>query len=136
MYDLIGVTPESPVNGRSLAPLLAGEGSLPPREAFAEHTNVKEKEQKALRTARYKFILSIPRRSSETSDETVELFDLKRDPGEHTNLAPGLATRVAELRAKIGRIIDGSDTAREEEVPAEIDAELREQLKALGYLGN
>lgn len=136
LLDLIGVTPESPVNGRSLAPLLAGEGSLPPREAFAEHTNVKEKEQKALRTARYKFILSIPRRSSETSDETVELFDLKRDPGEHTNLAPGLATRVAELRAKIGRIIDGSDTAREEEVPAEIDAELREQLKALGYLGN
>lgn len=136
LLELLGVAPESPVNGRSLVALLAGEGSLPAREAFAEHTNVKEKEQKALRTPRYKFILSIPRRSSGSADESFELFDLKRDPGEQTNLAPGLAARVAELRARIGKIIDGSDGAREDEVPEGIDAELREQLKALGYIGN
>ena len=113
-----------------------GAGSLPAREAFAEHTNVKENEQKALRTPRFKFIVSIPRKSSEARDESYELYDLKRDPGEQQNLAPGLAARVVELRAKLGRIMDGSDTARDEEVPADIDDALREQLKALGYIGN
>lgn len=136
LLELLGVELESPVNGRSLVPLLAGLGSLPAREAFAEHTNVKEKEQKGLRTPRYKFIVSIPRRSSEDGEESYELFDLKRDPGEQNNLAPGLAARVLELRAKVGRIVEGSDTARDEEVPAGIDEDLRNQLKALGYIGN
>ena len=77
-----------------------------------------------------------PRRSSEDGEESYELFDLKRDPGEQNNLAPGLAARVLELRAKVGRIVEGSDTARDEEVPAGIDEDLRNQLKALGYIGN
>ncbi len=136
LLDLVGAGLESPVNGRSLRSLLEGQGSLPAREAFAEHTNVKENEQKALRTPRFKFIVSIPRRSSDSRDESFELYDLKRDPGEQQNLAPGLAARVAELRAKLGRIMDGGETARDEEVPADIDNDLREQLKALGYIGN
>jgi len=136
LLDLLGVALESPVNGRSLVSLLEGQGSLPAREAFAEHTNVKENEQKALRTPRFKFITSIPRKSSDSRDESYELYDLKRDPGEQTNLAPGLAARVVELRAKLGRIMDGSDTTRDEEVPAGIDDDLRNQLKALGYIGN
>ncbi|MEO7793622.1 MAG: sulfatase-like hydrolase/transferase, partial [Thermoanaerobaculia bacterium] len=136
LLDLIGVGLESPVNGRSLRSVLEGQGSLIAREAFAEHTNVKENEQKALRTPRYKFIVSIPRKSSETRDESFELYDLKRDPGEQQNLAPGLAARVAELRSRIGKIMDGSDGTRDEEVPADIDDDLREQLKALGYIGN
>ncbi len=136
LLDLVGAGLESPVNGRSLRSLLEGQGSLPAREAFAEHTNVKENEQKALRTPRFKFIVSIPRRSSDSRDESFELYDLKRDPGEQQNLAPGLAARVVELRAKLGRIMDGGETARDEEVPADIDNDLREQLKALGYIGN
>ena len=127
---------DGPVNGRSLVSLLEGRGSLPAREAFAEHTNIKENEQKALRTPRYKFMVSIPRKSSAATGESYELFDLKRDPGEQKNLAPGLPEKVVELRAKLGRIMDGSDTARDEEVPADIDEALREQLKALGYIGN
>ncbi len=136
LLDLLGIELESPVNGRSLRALLEGQGSLPAREAFAEHTNVKENEQKALRTPRFKFIVSIPRKSSESRDESFELYDLKRDPGERQNLAPGLGSRVAELRMKIGGIMDGSDTARDEEVPADIDEDLKNQLKALGYIGN
>lgn len=136
LLEILGVELESPVNGRSLLPVLGGLGPLPAREAFAEHTNVKEKEQKALRTPRFKFIVSIPRRSSDGREESYELFDLKRDPREQKNLAPGLAARVLELRGKVGRIVEGSDTARDEEVPAGIDEELRNQLKALGYIGN
>lgn len=136
LLELLEIELESPVNGRSLVSLLEGQGSLPAREAFAEHTNVKENEQKALRTPRFKFIVSIPRKSSDATGESYELFDLKRDPGEQKNLAPGLADRVVELRAKLGRIMDGSDVARDEEVPAGIDDALREQLKALGYIGN
>ncbi|MBP9144616.1 MAG: sulfatase-like hydrolase/transferase [Thermoanaerobaculia bacterium] len=136
LLELIGVGMDGPVNGRSLVSVLAGQGSLPDREAFAEHTNIKENEQKALRTPRYKFMVSIPRKSSAATGESYELFDLKRDPGEQKNLAPGLPAKVVELRAKLGRIMDGSDTARDEEVPADIDEALREQLKALGYIGN
>ncbi len=136
LLELLRVEPESPGNGRSLVSLLAGQGALPAREAFAEHTNVKEKEQKALRTPRYKFIVSIPRRGEETRGESYELYDLKRDPAEQQNLAPGLAGRVGELRTRIGRILDGTDGTLEDEVPADIDADLREQLKALGYIGN
>jgi arylsulfatase A-like enzyme len=136
LLELLRVAPESPGNGRSLVSLLAGKGSLPAREAFAEHTNVKEKEQKALRTPRYKFIVSIPRKSSDATGESYELYDLKRDPAEQHNLAPGLEPRVAELRTRIGKILDGTDEGVEEEVPAEIDEALREQLKALGYIGN
>ncbi|MEO8196096.1 MAG: sulfatase [Thermoanaerobaculia bacterium] len=136
LLDLVGAGLESPVNGRSLRPLLEGQGSLPAREAFAEHTNVKENEQKALRTPRFKFIVSIPRKSADSRDESFELYDLKRDPREQQNLAPGLAPRVVELRAKLGRIMDGGELARDEEVPADIDNDLREQLKALGYIGN
>lgn len=136
LLELLRVEPESPGNGRSLVSLLAGQGALPAREAFAEHTNVKEKEQKALRTPRYKFIVSIPRRAADTKGESYELYDLKRDPAEQQNLAPGLAGRVGELRTRIGRILDGTDGTLEEEVPADIDADLREQLKALGYIGN
>ncbi len=136
LLELLGVAMDGPVNGRSLVSLLEGRGSLPAREAFAEHTNIKENEQKALRTPRYKFMVSIPRKSSAATGESYELFDLKRDPGEQKNLAPGLPEKVVELRAKLGRIMDGSDTARDEEVPADIDEALREQLKALGYIGN
>lgn len=136
LLDLVGIELESPVNGRSLRTMLEGQGSLPAREAFAEHTNVKENEQKALRTPRFKFIVSIPRKSAESRNESFELYDLKRDPGEQQNLAPGLAARVVELRAKLGRIMDGGEAARDEEVPADIDEDLRNQLKALGYIGN
>ncbi len=136
LLELLGVELEGPVNGRSLVSLLEGQGSLPPREAFAEHTNVKEHEQKALRTPRFKFIVSIPRKSSDATGESYEIYDLKRDPAEQQNLAPGLPDRVSGLRARIGRIMDGTDLALEEEVPAEIDDDLRNQLKALGYIGN
>lgn len=136
LLELLGVEMDGPVNGRSLVSLLAGQGSLPDREAFAEHTNIKENEQKALRTPRYKFMVSIPRKSSAAIGESYELYDLKRDPGERQNLAPGLSAKVVELRARIGRIMDGADSARDEEVPADIDDALREQLKALGYIGN
>lgn len=136
LLELLGVEMDGPVNGRSLVSLLAGQGSLPDREAFAEHTNIKENEQKALRTPRYKFMVSIPRKSSAATGESYELYDLKRDPGERKNLAPGLSAKVVELRARIGRIMDGADSARDEEVPADIDDALREQLKALGYIGN
>ncbi|MDQ1348831.1 MAG: hypothetical protein QG573_2207, partial [Acidobacteriota bacterium] len=136
LLELLGVDLEGPVNGRSLVSLLAGQGSLAAREAFAEHTNVKEHEQKALRTPRFKFIVSIPRKSSSATGESYEIYDLKRDPAEQNNLAPGLPERVSELRKRIGKIMDGTDLALEEEVPADIDEDLRNQLKALGYIGN
>jgi arylsulfatase A-like enzyme len=136
LLELLGIELEGPVNGRSLVSLLQGQGALPAREAFAEHTNVKEHEQKALRTPRFKFIVSIPRKSSNVTGESYEIYDLKRDPAEQKNLAPGLPDRVSELRVRIGRIMDGTDLALEEEVPAEIDDDLRNQLKALGYIGN
>ncbi|MEO8277223.1 MAG: sulfatase [Thermoanaerobaculia bacterium] len=136
LLELLHIPLPAAVNGRSLVSMLQGGGSLPAREAFSEHTNVHDHEQKSLRTPRFKFILSIPRRNKWAKNETFELYDLKRDPGEQIDLAPGLAARVAELRAKLGTIMEGGANERDEEVPANIDEDLKKQLKALGYIGN
>jgi arylsulfatase A-like enzyme len=135
VLDLAGAPFDWTVQGRSLRPLLAGE-PFEPRQAFAEHTNVRPTEQKGLRTARYKFILVQPRKGKVAKGEALELYDLRADPGERQNLAARYPDRAAELRAEVLRRVHGEDPDTDEEVPSAADAELRKQLEALGYIGN
>ncbi len=101
LLELLGVDLDGPVNGRSLVSLLEGQGSLPAREAFAEHTNVKENEQKALRTPRFKFIVSIPRKSSRCRRRELRALRPEARSGESRRTSLRVSPEgVSELRAR------------------------------------
>jgi arylsulfatase A-like enzyme len=135
VLDLLGIELDHEIQGRSLVPLLAG-GEMPPRKAFSENTNVKAYERKSIRSERFKYIRSIPRKSAPPdAGEYFELYDLRKDPAEQVDLAgsfPELAAALKEemraLREREGQLL--------EEVPEGISPELRRQLEALGYFAD
>jgi choline-sulfatase len=61
-----------------------------------------------------------------------ELFDLLGDPGERRNLAADQASTASALREWIARTTSGSQVPAPQAVPADV----RERLKALGYIGS
>jgi len=63
--------------------------------------------------------------------ETWELYDLARDPGEHEDLAAREPERVAELRALLAPRLGAGATTAPRLQPS---AEEMEQLRALGYV--
>jgi len=73
-------------------------------------------------------------------DWIAELYDLERDPGERTNLAPASQQRflalMAEHQAGEAPLGQGPDVQakRAPEGSTKDDASLVEKLKALGYL--
>jgi arylsulfatase A-like enzyme len=138
LLDILGIADvESLVNGRSIRPLLEGN-RLERREAFAENTNIRAAERKALRTERYKYIHQYPREGKgDHLEETVQLFDLDSDPLESTDIADQNPDLVEGFERRLQAIVRGTDvTAAPDEVPEEIDEELREKLRALGYVGD
>jgi arylsulfatase A-like enzyme len=62
------------------------------------------------------------------SDGSVELYDLARDPGRTSNIAGANPDAVSALRAVIPEVDWG------EPEDSEIDAELRDRLRSLGYV--
>ncbi len=126
IMDLLAIPLAHPVQGRSLRPLLEGR-ALPPVEAFAENTNVKT-ERKALRSERHKLVQTL-------GAGRLELFDLLEDPGEQINLAAELPDLARLMAARLAAITGEGGGPRDQELPEGIDAELRQQLEALGYLG-
>ncbi|MFW6012345.1 MAG: sulfatase [bacterium] len=137
LLDLVGVGRDHPVQGRSLVPLLTG-GDYTPREAFAENTNVEPFERKGFRSPRFKFVKNIPRsaaRKRGITEPFFELYDLRRDPEEshdlserHPDVVRRLDQRIQTLRAELDDL--------DEAVPEGLDPDLREELEALGYLGD
>ncbi len=111
-------------------------------DAFAESLNVKHKDAKALRSRKYKYIYSFPKRVAGASSRVVErreLYDLTRDPDEQNDLAGERPEVIAELGARLLTLIELlSDPTKLEmdENPEDLDPDLREQLEALGYVGN
>jgi len=61
-----------------------------------------------------------------------ELFDLSVDPGERTNIVDGRKSTAAAMSGWLDRVTAGTGIAE----PAEVTPEVRERLKALGYVGS
>jgi choline-sulfatase len=135
ILDLLGLPAEAPaLQGRSLAGALAGKPSRAShgRMVFLQRASrtrwgdeiVARGAKFGVRFGRWKYI--------EAEEEgTRELYDLERDPGETVNLAgrepaeaARLARAIAAFRARYDR---GASPAEEPE------ADVREDLKALGY---
>ena len=94
----------------------------------------------SLRKGSLKYILTL---TGETGDEqfvsevvSEELYDLSQDPGERSNLLPDAARDVGGLRREVRQFIDQAQILQAERQGQEVvlDDELREQLKALGYI--
>jgi len=135
VLELLGLPPlaaPAEVDGRSLAPLLAGETGAAPGPAYVETrqpwTSYGWAPLAGMRDARYKLI-SAPR---------PELYDLAGDPGESENLLAegealgGEAGRAARrLRAALREIESRPSAA----AGAIDDPETVARLAALGYVG-
>jgi len=98
--DWAGVEPSESVQGRSLAPIVAGERPEDWREAFFyEHHSFEDRipQSEGVRTERYKYL-----RYLDSEPLYEELYDLEADPGEKNNLAddPPHAERLDTMRAK------------------------------------
>lgn len=152
-----------PLAGASLGPVLRGEPDAADRTAFfAGHLNDDPLDAPLLsgvRTPEYKLILDdctdeklalfearLARnagaalkadlrgrllREMHEAREPVKLYDLAADPLETRNVAAERPDVVADLRARVDRFLGGAGAG---ELAGDEDAELEEQLRALGYL--
>jgi choline-sulfatase len=106
------------VQGRSLSPLLTGEGKQHRDHVVIEYS---ENEEAAIRTERWKFIYCTGKRERQDGyttgrplpGRTIQLFDLQTDPEEMENLAgrPEHAERVAAFTRQLAEHM--KQTARE-----------------------
>jgi tetratricopeptide (TPR) repeat protein len=117
------------VDGLSLLPLMNGEGEKPRTaysESFAPRLNFGWAELRAERSREVKFI----------DGPKPEVYDLRRDPGEMTNLYTGgtVSPVVRPLIAQL-RVIENSDPfSRVQHGQAQLDEESKRKLTALGYV--
>jgi arylsulfatase A-like enzyme len=133
ILELVGVSGlES--QGHSLLPLLNGGGKAPPASALSEATCIGA-EWKALRVADLKYVSRFTVANGERSGipgpmEAEALFDLRADPREQRPLAD--PSRVDTMRRQLHEQLNHM-TARTGSAVT-VSAELRERLRALGYL--
>jgi arylsulfatase A-like enzyme/Tfp pilus assembly protein PilF len=132
VLDLLGVPapPSAQLSGRSLGPALRQEANATEPVTYAESLvpllHFGWSDLRVIREGRYKYIQA-PR---------PELFDLRADPGERTNLATTQASRADAMRGALGRFLEAERVAAAKAPPgASVPADLLEKLGALGYVG-
>lgn len=128
----VGAAPDAvmtPMDGRSLAPLLRGE-ALAPRPLLFDIDWRRRIVGQAVIDGPWKLIAI--RQNYEGLRDAVRLYDLAADPTERADLSTAEPARVAALRATLERMAAAyvGGTAPEN-VLSEMDAA---QLEALGYL--
>ncbi len=125
ILDLVKAPGAGNLRGRSLKPVLEGTGTLTPPTIYSEALYARYhfgwSELTALTDERYRYIKA-PRE---------ELYDLSRDPKEHTNIAEQRPQPRQALRGALDRVAAGATI----QPPSEVSADARERLQALGYVG-
>jgi len=125
ILDLVKAPGSGGFRGRSLKPVLEGTGRLPATSVYSEALYARYhfgwSELTALTDDRYRYIKA-PRE---------ELYDLQRDAGERANVADERPQARQALRGALDRVAAGATI----QAPAEVTAEARERLQALGYVG-
>jgi choline-sulfatase len=146
LLELLGIEPAElgpALQGRSFAALLDGrKGSEEPGRKVVR--GEVEDRIVVLRTPRFKYVwnpsgYAIPLEPGKEGESlalapgTEELYDLWSDPEERSNLADSRPELTRKLRARAEAL------SREPDWPhraQEIDPEIRERLRALGYAGS
>jgi arylsulfatase A-like enzyme len=140
LRDLVAPGAEIPgLEGRSLAPALAGAPVSAPARAFSEAGQRRRDHFRSLQDGRYKLIWApdpadLPARAQ--AADAWQLYDLANDPGEQRDLLRDTAP-PAELRALRATLLAWAKTppaATSDEEAAARDREVRKALRALGYV--
>jgi choline-sulfatase len=122
LLDLLGL-PADGMDGRSQRPAIA-KGTAEPQPVYAEtffpRYHFGWSELLAVTDDRYRYVHA-PR---------PELYDAKADPSERTNLAPQRPAAAQAMAAWIESNVGRVETA----TPAEVPADVAENLRALGYV--
>ncbi len=111
IYDLAGLPIPKEVNGRSLVPLLRGQGEW--RDDLLIEGWGRPTSFMAVHTGRYVYV--------ETVGYASELYDLERDPYQLENRVndPAYATVVGDMRQRLQRLRPPSELAPADEVEEE-----------------
>jgi len=135
ILELIGIpnTNEN-VHGRSLLPLINGKDFAPIPlyiESSITKTSIKEpKPAIGIRTENYKYF-----RNLNNPKENVQLYNLKEDPLEDHNIANSYPDKIIEFEQILNEIRkDAKNNPETEELTAEEEKELEQELRKLGYI--
>ncbi len=126
LLDLLGAPPLSTPHGRSLVPLLTGNGGGPAPPVYAEtllpQFYMNWAPLLSLRDERWKLIEA----------PEPELYDLQSDPREDRNLYASQPQKARALQEALHRMAGSGGGAMS---VAKLDREAMEKLAALGYVG-
>jgi arylsulfatase A-like enzyme len=131
ILDLLNLPVPEEMEGRSLGDDILGAASKEDLEAVSQvrvDDRRPARDLLAVTTPSFKYVVDF-------ISGAEELYDLKADPGETRNLAAANPAAAREFRERAQRFRRTQAAKRMGIVPeAEIDEELREQLRSLGYL--
>jgi arylsulfatase A-like enzyme/tetratricopeptide (TPR) repeat protein len=126
ILDLVGLAPQAGIDGASLLPVLQDTKHDMGRPAYVEtyfpRYHFGWHPLRGLRDGRHKLIQA----------SRAELYDLASDPGETVDISAANERSVAGMRAAMDSL---APPDRGAPAPASLDAETRERLAALGYVG-
>ncbi len=135
--EILGVTHEQAFKGASLLPMMRGEETTH-RVAFGGATS-NGPQRIFVRWLGYKYIKVVGpppkgRPPLMPTPSRVQLYDLQADPLEENNLAKAKPEIVRRMEEVFNSMME-SDTVRNIDLNSdEMDDELRERLKSLGYI--
>lgn len=118
-------------DGQSLVPLLNGEEG-DPRLVLAHLGNSDGRAYRAIRGTRKKFVKGV----LEQGESIRSLFLLDLDPGENDDRADADPTQAARMDALLESWVRRLEERGARRTGMDLDAEVEEGLKELGYLGN
>ena len=128
LLQAAGIEIPKQVQGSSLWPLIhagGGEDFFAYSESMSPSIQYGWSPLLSLRTAEYKFI-DAPR---------PELYDLKKDPGEQSNLRPVAKQISDDYQKRLKRTVSETSEGAPAASTANLDRETIERLAALGYIG-
>ncbi len=134
LVDLCGLdSPSQPMSGRSLLGLFAGQDRATPRRFFYSSRYVKDEKAEPDKTH---FAVRVGVHKLVRGEGSLSLFDLKRDPGELSDISAANPILVTALEGELDR---WRARALSEQVHANrirIDGPRADQIKILGYGGD
>ena len=133
LFDIIQITNDKEIHGRSLNPILQGN-KLPDMPIYLESGFNLKNSSKAvmgIRTFKYKYF-----RSMYNSTKNIHLYNLESDQLEENNIASSQHEVVENMEKILSNIRDKSCDKHSEEPQEEsdVDERVKEQLKKLGYI--
>jgi arylsulfatase len=149
LYDLLGIKAKTPLDGRSLVPLVDEEIRELRSSVYVEEADAERKV--AIRTCDYKYIRALSEKDAvcnwcgKVHGGPEELYDLNEDPEENQNLVKERVTEAQALKEELGKLENSLSTNKgkkqveergEKPVDRSSDEEeklIAERLKNLGY---